>query len=188
MRNCYVVKQGVQMVKFKESNNISGTGRGGFTLIELIVVITILAIAAVLAVPMLSSAGDIKLRSAAGMIASDLEYAKNMAISRQKNYMVVFTPSSESYRVCDNEGTVIAHPLKVGSNFIVDFSTNSQLKNVKIVSTDLDSNTVTFDYLGSPYSGSGTDTPLNSGSIVISIKTFNSTIKIEPVTGYISIQ
>ncbi|MHC4722199.1 MAG: pilus assembly FimT family protein [Planctomycetota bacterium] len=44
-----------------------------FTLVELIVVMVILAIAAMLAVPMISSAADVQVRSAANMIAADLD-------------------------------------------------------------------------------------------------------------------
>ena len=55
-----------------------------FTIVELIVVMVILAIAAMLAVPMISSAADVQVRSAANMIAADLDYAKSMAISRQQ--------------------------------------------------------------------------------------------------------
>jgi hypothetical protein len=46
---------------------------------------------------------------------------------------------------------------------------------------------ITFDYLGSPYSGSGTSNPLNSGTISIRARDFTETISIEPVTGFISI-
>ena len=58
----------------------------GFTLVEIIIVVVILAIAAMMVVPMMSSAGGVQLRSASNMIAADLEYAKSMAISRQKVY------------------------------------------------------------------------------------------------------
>ena len=66
----------------------------GFTLVEILIVVSILAIAAMIAIPMMSSAGSMQIRSAANMIAADLEYAKSMAISRQKIYTVVFDPLS----------------------------------------------------------------------------------------------
>ena len=65
------------------------SSRRAFTLIELIVVIVIMAIAAVLAVPMMSSAADMQLQAAANMLAADIEYAKNLAVSRQKNHAVI---------------------------------------------------------------------------------------------------
>ena len=66
---------------------------GGFTLAEILLVVLIIAIAAMIAVPMMGSMDSVQIRSAANMIAADLEYAKSMAISRQKNYSVVFNPA-----------------------------------------------------------------------------------------------
>ena len=56
--------------------------RHGFTMIELLIVVAILAIAAAIVVPMASSAGSMQLRAAGNMVAADLEYAKSMSISR----------------------------------------------------------------------------------------------------------
>lgn len=159
-----------------------------FTLIELIVVMVIIAIAAVLAVPMMSSAADVQVRSAANMIAADLEYAKSMAISRQQNHSVVFDTANESYEVRDASGTVISHPVKAGSSFVVNLQSDSRLSRVDIVSADFDPDSqpsVTFDYLGSPYSGTN---PLNSGQISLQAGSFTMTVNVEPMTGYITVQ
>ena len=52
--------------------------RSGFTLIEVIIVMVIISIVALTALPMMSSASSVQIRSAASMIAADLEYAKSM--------------------------------------------------------------------------------------------------------------
>jgi prepilin-type N-terminal cleavage/methylation domain-containing protein len=162
-------------------------GGSGFTLIEILLVVVIIAIAAMVAVPMIGSTSGMQIQSAANIIAADLEYAKSMAISRQKNYSVVFNPSGDYYEVHDPNG-IIKHPVKKGFDYKVDFSSDSRLSKVVIESADFDSsNTITFDYLGSPYSGSGTSNPLNSGTISIKAGDFTETIKVEPVTGFISI-
>ena len=96
------------------------SARYGFTLIEIIVVVVILAIAAMLAVPMLSTAADTQLRTAGNMIAADMEYARSMAISRQQNYSVVFSSAGNSYEVRDGVGVVrsaahlASHPVACG--------------------------------------------------------------------------
>ncbi len=161
----------------------------GFTLIEIIVVVVILAIVALMAVPMFSSAADIQLRAAANMIAADLEYAKSMAISRQRAYSVVFDSAAESYEVHDSGGNVIPHPINPG-DLVVDFPSDSRLNQVVIVTADFDpdsAETITFDYLGSPYSGSPPGTPLISGTISLQADSFTMTITIEPITGYVTI-
>jgi prepilin-type N-terminal cleavage/methylation domain-containing protein len=162
-------------------------GDKGFTLIEIMVVVVIIAIAAMVVVPMMGTAGSMQIRSAANIIAADLEYAKSMAISRQKNYSVVFNSVGGYYEVRDPNG-IIKHPVRKGFDYKVDFSSDSRLDKVVIDSVDFDpgsSNTVTFDYLGSPYSG--TSNPLNSGAIHIRAGDLTMTINVEPVTGFISI-
>ena len=164
--------------------------RSGFTMIEILIVVVIIAIAAMMAIPMMTSAGSMQIRSAANMIAADLEYAKSMAISRQKIYAVVFNESTESYQIEDPSG-IIDHPVKKGFKYLINFSNDSRLDKVDIADVDFDpdsSHTITFDYLGSPYSGSGTSNPLNSGVISLQAGGATAIITVEPVTGFISIE
>jgi Tfp pilus assembly protein FimT len=154
--------------------------RNGFTMIEILILAVILAIVAVTAVPMLSSAGTIQIRAAANMIAADLEYAKSMAISRGQEYSVDFDQDADSYQLEDQGGNVIPHPVKKGFNYIVDFQSDSRLSRVDVTGANFGGvDDVTFDSLGSPDDG-GTVTLQANGTTV--------TIRVEPITGYISIQ
>jgi prepilin-type N-terminal cleavage/methylation domain-containing protein len=156
-----------------------------FTLVEILVVIVIIAIASMLTIPIMSSAAGIQIRSAANMIAADLEYAKSMAISHQQSYSVVFDAANESYEIRDSGGTVISHPVKKGSDYVIDLEAE-QLSKVDIQSVDFDSTSeVKFDYLGSPFDGGGG--PLNSGVITLQADGTTVTITVEPVTGFVSI-
>ena len=160
---------------------------GGFTLVELLIVITIIAIAALTAIPMMSSATSVQIRSAANMLTADLEYAKSMSISRGQNFSVVFDKNTESYWIEDQSGTVIPHPVKKGFDYVIDFKNESRLDKVDIVDVDFDATSeVIFDYLGSPYNGSGG--PLNSGVINLQAGGTTATVRVEAVTGFISIQ
>jgi len=162
---------------------------GGFTLVELLIVIVIIAIAALTAIPMMSSAASVQIRSAANMLTADLEYAKSMSISRGQNFSVVFNKDTESYRIEDQSSTVIPHPVKKGFDYEINFSTDGRLDKVDIVDADFDpgsDNTITFDYLGSPYSG--TTSPLNNGVISLQAGGTTTTVRVEAVTGFVSIQ
>jgi Tfp pilus assembly protein FimT len=161
-------------------------------LAEILIVVLIIAIAAMIAVPMMGSMDSMQIRTAANMIAADLEYAKSMAISRQKNYSVVFDLAADCYEVHDPNG-IIKHPVKKGFDYRVDFSSDSRVDRVIIESVNFDSrDTITFDSLGSPHSGSGTPPPylIEKGEIGLKTKAgdFTETIKVEPVTGFISIE
>jgi prepilin-type N-terminal cleavage/methylation domain-containing protein len=158
----------------------------GFTMIEIMIVVVIILIAAVTAVPMMSSAATLQVRSAASMIAADIEYAKSMAISRGQYYSVIFDTGAESYQVQNQSGSVILHPVKKGFNYVVDFRNDSRLSKVDIVSVDFNSTSrVKFDYLGSPFDAGGA--ALNTGTITIHAGALTKTVTVEPVTGYVSV-
>jgi prepilin-type N-terminal cleavage/methylation domain-containing protein len=154
--------------------------RRGFTLVELLIVLVILSIVGLTAIPMMSSAADIQIRSATNMIAADIEYARSMAISRGQDYSVVFDKDADSYKIVDPNGTVIQHPVKKGFTYEVNFRKESRLSRVDIASADFNgTQTVTFDCLGSP---------VNGGSVSLQAGAVTATISVEPVTGFISIQ
>ncbi len=154
--------------------------RNAFTIVEIIIVVVIISIAALAAMPMFSSAGSVQLRAAANMVLADLEYAKSMAISRGQNYSVEFDINNESYRIKDQLGNVIIHPVKKDS-YIVSFKTESRLNRVDINSANFNGTpSVTFDCLGSPVN--------NGGSVVLKASGNTSTVKVEPVTGFVTIE
>ena len=159
----------------------------GFTIIEIIVVVVVISIAAMLMVPMFSSAADMQVRAVANMITADIEYTRSLAVSTQNNYSIVFDPASDSYQI-QKDGVVIDHPHK-SSGYIIALRSDSRVNAVSITTADFDSQTaVSFDYLGSPYSGLTTVAPLNSGQISLQAGDFSMTVTVEPVTGYITIQ
>lgn len=164
----------------EEADKDSPDCRNGFTIIEILILVVLLTIVALTAVPMMSSAGTMQLRAASNMIAADLEYAKSMAISRGQQYSVVFDQNADSYRINDQGGNVIPHPVKKGFNYIVDFKSDGRLSRVDITGANFGgAGDVTFDSLGSPDSG---------GNVTLQASGTTVTITVEPITGYISIQ
>jgi type II secretory pathway pseudopilin PulG len=152
---------------------------GGFSLIEILIVVGILMIAAVMVVPMMSSADSVQLRSAANMLAADLEYAKSIAITRGENFKVVFEPFTEIYRIEDTIGNVVSHPVKKGFDYVMDFTNEGRLNRVRIDSVNFNAtNEVEFDCLGSPNQG---------GTVVLEANGEVITVNVEPVTGFISV-
>jgi len=162
-----------------------GCGRGprgaltGFTVVELLIVVVILSIVALTVVPMMSSAAGIQIRSAANMIAADVEYARSMAISRGQNFRVEFDKNADSYRILDLNGNVIQHPVKKGFPYVVNFQSESRLNRVDITNANFNgTQTVEFDCLGSP---------VNGGTVNLQAGAVGATISVEPVTGFVSI-
>jgi len=164
-------------LRCKDGGELRGKDHG-FTIVELLIVVVILSIVALTAIPMMSSAASIQIRSAANIIASDIEYARSMAISRGQNHKVVFDKDADSYKIVDPNGTV-QHPVKKGFPYEVNFRNESRLSRVDITNAVFNSGqTVVFDCLGSPDSG---------GTVNLQAGAISATIRVEPVTGFVSI-
>jgi prepilin-type N-terminal cleavage/methylation domain-containing protein len=158
-----------------------------FTLAEVIIVLMVIGIIAALAIPLYVSAASTQLRTAADVIASDLEYAKSISISTGKSHSVVFDTSTESYSVKDSDGQVIAHPVHIGAGYIVSFANDNRLSKVDIVSTNFGAaGTIRFDNVGTPFDGSGAS--LSNGLIQLRAEGYMLRVKIQSVTGYVSIE
>ncbi|HEY0009610.1 MAG TPA: prepilin-type N-terminal cleavage/methylation domain-containing protein [Tepidisphaeraceae bacterium] len=165
----------------------------GFSLIEILVVITILAIVAAVAAPQLGSRDDLKLASASRMLMSDLMYAQSRSISQQKKHYVQFAGQQYFLIARNAAGTAldqIAHPLNPG-NYIVSLDAGA-LSGLSLIETTFgNASIVGFDELGSPlqYNASdGTSTPLTTTGIIrLQSGQQIMTIMIEPYTGEMSV-
>ena len=79
--------------------------RTGFTLIELMVVIAIIATLSALSMVSFSSLTGNRLTLDARAIAADLCWMRQMAVAKHRNQIVVFDTSSESYTLYDDLDT-----------------------------------------------------------------------------------
>lgn len=163
----------------KKGGRESCGGGRGFTIVELLIVVVILSIVALTAIPMMSSAASIQIRSASNMIAADVEYTRSMAISRGKYYSIEFNTSADSYCIKDsNTGVIIKNPLTKG-DYIISFKNERRLSRVDITNANFSgASTIAFDCLGSPNSG---------GTVNLKAGGINTTITVEPVTGFVTI-
>lgn len=73
------------------SFSLKRSGAGGFTLLELIIVMVIIGIASALVVPRLvGGMGSLDVRGASGKVAAALRYARSQAVSQKVQYTAVF--------------------------------------------------------------------------------------------------
>lgn len=124
----------------------------GFTMIEILVVVLILAIAAGIVIPNVINTADLQAISAARMIASDLQYAQNTAITSQSSVKVVFDTSGNFYKLTknDSQSTPLKHPINK-TDYIVNFANQAGFNQLTIVSAVFGSGqTVKFDPIGAP--------------------------------------
>ena len=172
-----------------------GAARAGFTLIEILVVIIILGIAAAIVVPAIGSRSDLKTTSAARALMADLIYAQNRSIAQQKYHYVRFSAATESYEVLEDIGPdrVIIHPVELGP-FIVVLGPNGptdSIKDVEIDAAGFDGQTIlAFDELGTPYAydpDTDTKSPMTSGFVRLKCRDTLLTVIVEPFSGELRI-
>lgn len=156
--------------------------RTGYTLVEVLIVVTILGIAAALVVPNMLAAGTLGVQAAARIIVADILYAQNEAIAQQRTRSVVFDPANESYSLQDEFGAVLTARWKSGSanNYAVDFTTDDRFQGVVIVSADFAGvSTLEFDALGGP---------VNGGTVVVEFQGTQYRVTVASFTGRVTVE
>jgi prepilin-type N-terminal cleavage/methylation domain-containing protein len=167
--------------------------RHAFTLIEVLVTVSILAIAAAMVIPAMGTTGVLKVQGAIRQIVSDITFAQADAISLQQGRAVKFDPTSNSYRVIQVIGSTVDNsntlydPSRVGGRFNVSLN-DGDFGGATIVSTTLGNDTLIFDDMGTPVTTAGGNTPSTGGKIVIITAESRHEVLVEAYTGRTTIR
>ncbi len=161
----------------------------GFTLTELIVIITILGIVSWIAYPKMAAMDEIKLDVAARRLAADLRYAQSLAMSRRVIHGVLFDPALEKYTVfAPNAATPITDPADRARTMIVDYTSRTEFKGVLVQSAAFGTTPgVTFDYFGVPRDTGGVDLG-SAGIVVLTYQGQYDTVFVAPQTGMVTVR
>ncbi|MGA2229352.1 MAG: GspH/FimT family pseudopilin [Tepidisphaeraceae bacterium] len=171
--------------------------RRGFTLIEIMCVIVIMAIAAAIVFAGLSNQYDLQAESAARQVLADMTFAQNYAIATQQDVYVTF--SGNTYSLCSalSPVTTLTNPITQSaySNTLgTGALPNTGLGTVNFGGTAVAGTTyMYFDELGSPWScnatgGSPAALPAGGGTIQITAGQEAVTITIQMDTGDMTVQ
>jgi len=146
-------------------------------MVELMVVIVILAVAAVMVLPYATGTSSLKAQSAARMAMADLEWAQNQAIVLQSDVTVTFSVPGNSYTIA-KQSQPLKHPI-THNDFVVDLNARQGLEGVSIVSAAFGGTPqLTFQALGQPAS---------AGSVVLAAGAHTYQVTVAPVTGRITV-
>jgi len=117
--------------------------------VELLVVVVILAITGAMIVPLVAGAGEVQALSAARIIATDIQYAQNVAITAQTPVTVHFYPDTDRYTLSNASG-LLKHPM-TNKDYLVDLKATEGFEQLDMASADFNGGqTVVFDELGAP--------------------------------------
>lgn len=148
-----------------------------FTLVELLVVVVIMAIAGAILVPMMSGTVEMQAVSAARTIATDIQYAQSVAITMQSPVTVQFYPAADRYTLSNASG-LLKHPM-TNKDYLVDFHTRDDFDCLDLASASFGGGTsVVFDELGSPGAG---------GSVTVLGGSQTYRVDVTSVTGTVSV-
>ncbi|QDU28786.1 hypothetical protein ETAA8_38910 [Anatilimnocola aggregata] len=88
-----------------------GSLTAGFSLLEVLVVVTILGILAGMAIPYLTATSIDQLQAVAEVIVSDIDYARNLAISNGSEYRLTLQPAQNRYQLTHSGTNTLLHAL-----------------------------------------------------------------------------
>ncbi len=129
----------------------------GFTLLELLVVVTVLGVVAMVVIPRVASHGDgQKLTLAAAELANALRFARSEALRTGAECRVEIDPAVETFRVVDAGGTTLFHPVSK-QPFVTDLGALPMAGGVDIVSVGGSAGLVRVNFCarGEPVDGAG---------------------------------
>lgn len=179
------------------------TIRRGYTLIEMLVTITILGIAAALLVPALGGFGAIETQAAVRRLVSDIAFAQSEAVAHQRFHRLHFYTDGSGWclvRVGEGDffdifnatsADYVEDPARVtrgGGNMIVNLVEDDRFASVAVESfTSSEGVTsLTFDAIGGTVSAPGT--AAGGVSVVLSGDDSRWEVAVAPLTGRTSVR
>lgn len=156
-----------------------------FTLIEILVVLVVLAIAAAVVIPKIGTAGDAQSVGAARVLQADLDMTRSLAVTSQTPHTLVFNADRTAYKVVANYVgglysllTAVPHPVKAKKTFEVRLAGLNGMGKVRVTAAFGTAGFVTFSSQGDP-SAAGTVT-LQAGETEMQIQ-------VQALTGRVSV-
>jgi len=157
----------------------------GYTLVEVLILVGILGLAAALVVPHMLAPGTLGVQSATRIIVADLIFAQNDAMARQTPRQMVVDVAANSYKLTDNNGATLDASWKGGDtqNYVVDFQHDARFSGVEILSASFGGdNTIAFDDVGAPDTGGTIELRFNDHRYRITVAEFTGRVTVEKVT------
>ena len=177
-----------------------------YTLIELIMVMAVLALAAALLVPNIAGSDSMKLQAAVRLLIADLSFAQSDALANQEFRRVVFYDDGSGYCLIEVLGAettpadlddpgvnYVYDPLGMMGRYIIDLSTDNRFEGVffsaaTIDGIDLDDRPeITYDLMGGTVLSNSASLPGTGGSVTLSYKDSSYEIDIAPFTGKLTV-
>jgi prepilin-type N-terminal cleavage/methylation domain-containing protein len=174
--------------------------RGGYTLIELLIVVAILGLAGAMLVPQLTGRDSLRVQAAVRQLIGDLSFAQSDALARQEPRRVHFyddgrgyclvrdmTAAPEDFTADDYIQDPLATSGELG-RYIVEYPFDDRFEGVSISSVSIDGGgrDLRYDEIGGTVLTNGN--PGTGGTIQLEADGEQYQITIAPFTGKLTVQ
>jgi len=155
--------------------------RRAYTLVEVLIVVVVLGIAAAMVVPEFSGTNVLRVQSAVRMVVADIIEAQSESIAFQQGRALKFTAGQRRYQVAATRGGSVDFTLDLleDRQFGGEDFGNAVISTVSFSGGD----TLYFDELGSPVTGPGSGIAAPSGFLEITGSGQRFRITVEAYTG-----
>lgn len=163
------------------------THRTAYTLVEMLIVVTVLGIAGALIVPSFASTDVLRVQGAVRTIVSDLTVAQSDAIAFQQGRGIIFydDPADPRYIVAEVNGTTLDPALDMVTERRLG---GSAFGFLQIEAINMPDDTLIFDELGGPVTTPGGSTPAAAGWIDLIGSGQRFRIHVEAYTGRVTVE
>lgn len=163
----------------------------GFTLIELVMVIVLLAIVSASSFVSIGAYKSVKLDAAAKKVAADISLARSLALAKAVWCGASFNAATEQYSVYQTDGnvdTVINNPAKPGTNLTINLNTEFSGVMIAAVAIPGGGSQLEFSPRGIPYNDKNGAALASEAVITLSFQAVTKNIHIAPTTGRVTLQ
>lgn len=120
------------------------TGRGGFTLLELLITLIVVSALAAVAIPVFFLQPEVTLENASVLLAHDLRTAQNRSAYLGEPSRFEFFSDGDGYRVVGPKGQVVENPT-TGLPFVRRYSEDAIFRGVRVIEASCEGDSV-LDY------------------------------------------
>lgn len=171
-----------------------GRSGRGYTLIEVLIVVTVMGIAGTMVIPSMSGANVLRVQAGVRTVVSDITFAQMDALGYQEPRAIVFDVEQNRYTLVqvvgseiDLETDAMYDPRGPGQRYIVDLD-EFDFGGAVISEVDLSGgDTLIFDEIGGPVAEAGSDEMSSGGSVTITAPSGVFRINIAAFTGRVTV-